>query len=145
MTFTKTNNREYSRRFPNVWDNIFNDFDRAFGQPAVTSNIPANVVETEEAFHLELSAPGRNKDLFTLNLEEGLLTIGYTEPKATEEKTALKFVRKEFGVKSFKRSFSLDDKVDADNIQAKYEDGLLKILLPKKAIVKPQTKQITVL
>jgi len=77
-------------------------------------------------------------------VEQGSLTIGY-EAKPVEKAAELKYVRKEFGQSSFKRSFSLDEMVDTENIQAKYEDGLLKILLPKKAEVKPSTKQIAVL
>lgn len=144
MTFTKTNNRPFSRTFPAVLDNMFNDFEKTFGQPAFTNQVPANVVETEDAFHLELSAPGRDKNNFSLQLEQGTLTIGYVS-KQTEGQPALKYVRKEFGFAPFKRSFSLDDKVDTENIQAKYEDGLLKVLLPKTPEVKPATKQITVL
>jgi HSP20 family protein len=144
MTFTKTNHRPFTRSFPVVLDSIFNDFEKTFGQPSFANQVPANVVETEDAFHLELSAPGRDKNNFSLQLEQGTLTIAY-EQKQGEGKQELKYVRKEFGHASFKRSFSLDDKVDTDNIQAKYEDGLLKVLLPKKAEVKPASKQITVL
>jgi HSP20 family protein len=46
-------------------------------------------------------------------------------------------VRKEFSYKSFKRSFTLDEKIDAENIQAKYENGVLKLELPKKRLRKP--------
>jgi HSP20 family protein len=56
----------------------------------------------------------------------------------------VKSIRKEFSFQGFKRSFSLDDKVDAATIQAKYENGLLKVYLPKKAEVKEAAKQITV-
>ena len=68
-------------------------------------------------------------------------------PCQTKEETkndTVKSVRREFSFQSFKRSFSLDDKVDVANIQAKYENGLLKLLLPKKAEVKEAAKQITI-
>jgi HSP20 family protein len=144
MTFTKTSNRPFAGSFPTLLDSIFNDVEKSFGQRDVASKVPTNVIETEEAFHLQLSAPGRNKNNFSLQLEQGILTIGYDE-KANEEQPALKYVRKEFDQVSFKRSFSLDDKIETENIEAKYVNGLLKILLPKKAEIKPSTKSITVL
>ncbi|HCL82699.1 MAG TPA: heat-shock protein Hsp20, partial [Chitinophagaceae bacterium] len=55
-----------------------------------------------------------------------------------------KTIRREFEYKSFKRSFSVEDQVDVDGIQAKYENGILKLLLPKKAESKPSAKQIQI-
>ncbi|MEI2747259.1 MAG: Hsp20/alpha crystallin family protein [Ferruginibacter sp.] len=53
-------------------------------------------------------------------------------------------VRKEFSYKSFKRSFTLDEKIDAENIQAKYENGVLKLELPKKEIAKAGSREISI-
>jgi HSP20 family protein len=143
MTQLKFINRPVAKSF----DNFFNDFFT----PSVWSNpsgdvasIPAaNVYETPTAYSLEISAPGRNKEQFNINLDKDLLTVSYEqkEETATEEKNA---VRREFYFNSFKRSFSLDDKIDAGNIQAKYENGILKIELPKKPELQQQPKQIAI-
>lgn len=144
MTQVRFTNRPAARHL----DNFFSDF---FSLPSVWANpagdvsgLPAaNVFETPTAYHLELNAPGRNKEDFKVNLEKDLLTISYekqAEPKAEDVKT----IRQEFSAKQFKRSFTLDDKVDVSNIQAKYENGILKIELPKKEQVKDEPKQITI-
>jgi HSP20 family protein len=122
-------------------------FDEFFGFPGTWgkdahfgNNVPAvNIHETKDAFHVELNAPGRNKEDFSINLEKGLLTISY-EKKAETENKEYKTVRKEFSYSSFKRSFSIDDKINTGAIQAKYDNGVLKVLLPKKeeVIVNPQ-------
>ena len=57
---------------------------------------------------------------------------------------SLKAIRKEFSYKGFKRSFTLDEKIDAANIAAKYENGILKVDLPKKEETKVEGKEITI-
>ena len=136
------------RMYPNLYffvKEIFgveNNFGTA-GQNQSNSNVPVNITESENAYHLEVAAPGRNKENFSLKVENNTLTIGYEVKKETE-KNELKQVRKEFSYQSFKRSFSLDDKINAEGIEAKYEDGILKVTLPKKAEVKPEVKQISI-
>ena len=143
MTQLKFINRPVAKQF----DSFFNDFF----SPAVWSNpsgdvasIPAaNVHETPAAYVLEISAPGRNKEDFKINLDKDLLTVSYEKKEETTTENT-KTVRREFQYNSFKRSFSLDEKIDASNIQAKYENGILKIELPKKPEVQEQPKQITI-
>jgi HSP20 family protein len=126
-------------------------FDELFGQFPANANrefytgaqVPVNIHETKDAYHLELSAPGRNKEDFHVNMENGLLTVSF-EKKESQEVKEYKTIRKEFSFQSFKRSFTLDDKVNTAGIQAKYENGMLKVLLPKKAEVVAQPQQIAV-
>lgn len=142
MTLTKFSRP--ARSFNNLFDEFLNDLPVAWNKEAGSTHFPpVNIVETSDAYHVELSAPGRNKEDFAINLDNGLLTISYEkkEEKTSEE---YKTVRKEFSFHSFKRSFTLDDKVNVENIQAKYENGLLKVLLPKKEQVKESAKQISV-
>ncbi|HVB04231.1 MAG TPA: Hsp20/alpha crystallin family protein [Chitinophagaceae bacterium] len=96
-----------------------------------SANPPVNIQEITDGYVLELAAPGLEKTDFQINLEGDLLTIS-AEKK--EEKTAdqSNSVRREFNFKSFKRSFTLDEKVDAGRIAASYENGVLKLTLPKK-------------
>ncbi|HXL56214.1 MAG TPA: Hsp20/alpha crystallin family protein, partial [Chitinophagaceae bacterium] len=107
-------------------------------------NVPAvNIYETNDSYHLELAAPGLKKEDFKVSLEKGLLIISYEKKTETENKD-LKTHRREFKVTSFKRSFAVDDKINTDGIEAKYENGLLKLYLPKKEEVKSSPKQIEI-
>jgi HSP20 family protein len=146
MTQVKFNQRPSAHASNGVFDNLFNEFEQVlkheFRNPGAFKPA-ANIVETEEAFHLELNAPGRNKNMFQLQVEQDVLTISY-EQKAEENTNPLKYARKEFSLPSFNRNFHLSDKVDASAIEAKYEDGLLKVLLPKKVETKPLAKRIAV-
>lgn len=141
MTLVKVN--QPSRPVGNLLDEIFNTpfFGREF-QPSLQQP-PVNIVETADGYHLELNAAGRNREDFKVTQENGLLSISFEEKKENKEADQ-KVIRREFRLASFKRSFTLDEKVDAENIQAKYENGLLKLYLPKKAEVKIQPKEITI-
>ncbi len=141
MTLVKNNFRPVN--FNSVFNELFNEFPAVFADKAGLNFPQVNIAETADAYHVEVNAPGRNKEDFAINADKGLLTISY-EKKEETKNDDVKSVRREFSFQSFKRSFSLDEKIDVTNIQAKYENGLLKILLPKKAEVKEAAKQITI-
>ena len=146
MTVFKVNNRPVAKSWNGLVNDLFSDFENNFGnafQTQTSGKAPVNINESESAYHLELAAPGRSKELFTLNVEKNVLTIGYEDKKETET-TGLKTIRNEFLITSFKRSFTLDEKIDTESIDAKYENGILKVTLPKKAEVKPEVKQISI-
>lgn len=138
MTLIKRTNN----LLPNVWDNYFRD--DFFFTPAnnrVKTNMPAvNILETENDFQIEVAAPGFGKDDFDVSLENNLLTISSKKDVANEEDSkGDEYRRREFCYKSFERSFSVDEKtVDNDKIKAKYENGILSLLLPKREEVKPK-------
>ena len=102
-----------------------------------------NIVETPDAYHLELNVPGRNKEDFNVAVDKGLLTISYEKKEEAKNEDA-KVVRREFNFQSFKRSFTVDEKINTEAIQAKYENGLLKLLLPKKAESQQPVKTISI-
>jgi HSP20 family protein len=140
MTLVKQNFRNLN--------NIFDEFFAApsnYNRELFGNNPPVNVHENEEGYHVEVVAPGLAKEDFKVQLEKGLLTISYEKKTEnnTEDKT-YKTHRREFSVSSFKRVFSVDEKIDADNIKAKYENGVLQLLLPKKEEVKVAPKAITI-
>ncbi len=141
MTFAKVNNNGF--RLGNFVDDFLQGLPAGLGREEAFGFPPVNINETKDAFHLELSAPGRSKEDFKLGLDNGLLTIGF-EKKEENKTEEYKTVRKEFSFKSFKRSFTLDDQIDSNGIQAKYENGVLKLYLPKKEQVKESTKEITI-
>jgi HSP20 family protein len=126
---------------PSVFDGFFGNEYKNWGYDSESfrSTLPSvNVKESEDGYELEVAAPGLKKDDFKINLEKDVLTIS-SEKK--EEKTDNKgYTRKEFSYTSFERSFTLpENKVDYDKVSAKYEDGVLRIGLPKReeAKVKP--------
>jgi len=142
MTLVKVNNRP----FGNLLSDFLNEFPitgRSFGQEFI-SFPQTNIHETPEAYHLELNVPGRSKEDFKIHVEQGLLTISFEKKEQNSATDDYKTLRREFEYKSFKRSFSVEDKIDVDGIQAKYENGILKLLLPKKEESKPSPRQIDI-
>jgi len=142
MTLVKHN----TAPFNSLFDELFNSFPSNWGRDAhqAYATVPVNIHETNEGFHLELNAPGRNKEDFKVNVENGLLTISY-EKKESQEQKEYKTIRREFNYRSFKRSFTIDEKINADGIQARYENGVLKLYLPKKEEIKVSPKEISIL
>jgi HSP20 family protein len=142
MTLVKVNNNG-QKSLSSFVDEFFQGFPAGLHRDESYNFPPVNIHETADAYHLELSAPGRSKEDFKLSVEAGQLTVSFEKKEETKTED-YKTIRKEFSFKSFKRSFNLDDRIDSDGIQAKYESGVLKLLLPKKAQVKENTKQITI-
>lgn len=105
---------------------------------------PMNIVESSERIDIELAAPGRSKERFHVHLEgEKTLVIGY-ENVATPRQKGTTQIRKEWKTPSFKRTYQVPDHVDASQITAKYEQGVLKLSLPKKARKKKSSIHIEV-
>lgn len=143
MALVNVNNRP--ARVNNWIDGFFNEFPATFGKNLVHTSAPAvNVVETENSYLLQLQAPGFEKTDFNVQVEGNLLTISAEKTTSEETKEADKFIRKEFVQQSFKRSFTLDEKIDATTIGGKYENGILYVTLPKKAETKATSKSIDI-
>ena len=132
-TLTKRNQPVgFNNLFDELFEGYFGDWKPA-RTPSLKKTIPAvNVKENENAFLLELAAPGLKKENFNLEINNNSLTIeATTESKETEEK--YNYSRKEFSYESFKRSFTLPkDKIKIEDIEANYSDGVLVVSLPKK-------------
>jgi HSP20 family protein len=125
---------EYSFEFPAMFDDFFTrDFyGPSFGKTGVS--VPAvNIIETHDDFRLEMVAPGMRKENFNVALQENVLTVSYDHEDNREgERRGWKYKTREYNYHSFARSFSLPDMVETGKIQAKYEDGILNITIPKK-------------
>jgi HSP20 family protein len=107
----------------NIGDFVGNDFFK--NQPSV------NVIEADNAFRVELAAPGLNKDDFEVQIEKDQLIISVEKEHESNEEGE-KFTRREFGYQKFKRSFNLGDQINMEAIEATYDNGILTINLPKK-------------
>jgi len=101
---------------------------------STNTTIPAiNVKETNDNFEVEVAAPGMTKKDFKIELNGNMLTISSEKQNEWQENENEKYTRREFSYQSFQRTFQLPkDVVDEDKIQAKYENGLLHLTIPKK-------------
>jgi len=142
MTIIKHAPRVYS----NFVDELINSFPENWNQDAQPewATVPVNINENAVGYTIELNAPGRSKEDFKIGLDNSQLAISFEKKEETEKSEFVK-IRSEFNLDSFKRVFTLDEKVNVDAIEAKYENGILKIYLPKKEAEKVIPKQITIL
>lgn len=137
MSIVKRNNV----LFPSLMNEFFKP-DWFGGMDNVNYNVPAvNVKETESEYLLELAVPGRKKEDFNVEIDNDVLTIS-SEVKNEDSTVDEGYTRKEFTFSSFKRVFSLPETVAADKINASYEDGVLKFVLPKKEEALPKPKRL---
>lgn len=145
MTLVKFNPRLADKRFNNLFEDFFNQFpNRFFHEDNVNSvYVPVNIRETDKTYVLEVIAPGLEKNDFKINIDQNLLTIA-AEKKAEQKSETERLVRKEYTVKSFARTFTLDESIQPDGITAKYENGVLWVELPKKVEAKVQPKEINI-
>jgi HSP20 family protein len=132
------------KSFDSVVDDFFNAVPGLWNDGYSGINLaPVNIYESGEGYHLEVSVPGISKEDIKVNVEKGLLTISY-DKKEESKPEEYKTVRREFSQRGFKRSFTVADQVNVEAIQAKYENGILKLFLPKKDQVKDNPKQVVV-
>lgn len=124
--------RSRAPRFSNLIENFFDgDFPTVFQNDWIRFAQPSvNIKDAKDAYSIEVSAPGFNKDSFNVKIEDGLLTIS-AEAKEEKLEEGEKYTRKEYSHSSFKRSFTLPKTIKADGISAGYENGILKVTLPK--------------
>lgn len=142
------NGNGHQRSFPTLANTFFKS--RLFGPSLFdlenellegTFNVPpANISESKTDFKVSLSAPGLKKDEFKVEVENGLLVISGEKKEESKEETE-NFKRREFSYNSFSRSFELPENILDDKINAKYEDGVLNISIPKKEQDTKQSKK----
>lgn len=121
---------------PRLFDDFFSPVSEWFGDgdlfPEIRQTVPAvNITEDDNAYHLSLAAPGMKRDDFKVDIEGSLLTIS-SEKESDKEEQTKRFSRREYSYSSFTRSFNLPDEVNREKIDAHYENGILKIMLPKR-------------
>ena len=141
-SMANTNSNSYTTPSWSSWiDEVFNrdlpsvftsNFNTGMTMPKV------NIRETKDAYFVDMAVPGLKKSDFHIDLDNKILSIA-TEMQESNDQQEANFTRREFGYSSFKRSFSLPETVNEDEIKAEYGEGVLSIHLPKKeeAIQKP--------
>lgn len=131
-----------SNYLPSMWDQFMKDFEnmeeRTF-QPAI------NVKETGKDYQVEVSAPGFEKKDFDIDVDNHRLIISYEHKDEKEEKSDdEKYYRREFGMSSFTRTFELPEDAKEDDIQAKYDKGILLIVIPKTSPREDVKKKVSI-
>ena len=117
--------------------NFFDDFFTRdlFNWPSTSStgtSIPkVNIYETDNEFHVEMAAPGMTKDDFKVELDNNQLTISSQKESESADENK-NYQRREYSYQSFSRTFHLPDSAEAEKINAKYVDGVLNLVIPKK-------------
>lgn len=125
-------------RFSNLLESIFNEDLSAPRNSDWYRNSPlVNIRDTAENYVIEVAAPGFSKESFSVKVEENILTIS-GEQSAESVAEGEKYTRKEFGYQNFSRSFTLPKRIEASAIAAVYENGILKVTLPKPEEEKPK-------
>jgi HSP20 family protein len=127
--------------FSNFVDRFFNESLSRSGGSAYSFVPKVDIVENEKAFEIHVAAPGMNKDEFKIDLNDNYLTVS-GERKFTNEQKENNFHSIETQYGTFSRSFALPENVDAGNISAKYNNGILELVVPKdeKKILKTTIK-----
>lgn len=121
-------------------------FEDAFGRTlrGWTSWLPsADLFETDEEYVLEMELPGFSREGIEITLEQGILSV--TGSRREEEETERRTYRvRERAVGRFTRSFSLPRSVEAEDVNAEFHDGVLRITMPKRAEAKPRRIEVEI-
>lgn len=116
--------------FNNLIDRFFNENLSRTGGAAYSFVPRVDIVEHDKAYEIHVAAPGMQKDDFKLDLNDNYLTVS-GERKFTKEQNDKNFHSIETQYGTFNRSFALPENADASKINAKYNNGILEITVPK--------------
>lgn len=130
-----------TRNAANDFDTFFNDMLGNWG--IKNSTIPSvDVYEDEKAYYLEAELPGYTVDDVNIHVEKHVLHI--SSEKLNEKKENKKFLVRERGFVKFDRSFTLPEGIDESGIEAEFENGILKITLPKTPVEQPKKIEVKI-
>ena len=142
----------------NLMDDFFDDFDSSFFRPAKPGKRPGlrmeradlmktDIRETDTGYELDVELPGYKKEDLNLELTDGYLSISAEKDTTDEEKDKDgRLIRRERYVGSMRRSFFVGKDITEEDIKAKFEDGILKLAVPKKEVEEkvPEKKTIMI-
>lgn len=141
---------EFYDPFENFFDPWFSDRPEPPHRPSRPAENPhtflikTDIKETDSAYELLMDLPGIKKENLKAELHEGYLNVtAFTEPENKTQETG-KYLRRERFSGTYSRSFYVGENVTEEDIQAKYTDGVLKLIIPKKAPAEPEKKQIAI-
>ena len=139
----------YQNQLPSLFDKFLNNnletWNRNNFSDTNTTLPSVNIRENSDNFKVEVAVPGFEKSDFNIELNNDILTISSEKQLNEEVKEGERITKQEFSYQSFTRSFTLPELVEDEKISAKYENGILSILIPKKEEAKPKpVKQIKI-
>lgn len=147
----KTSKGNYSSPLAGFVDSVLkNRFSRFFdddfgGMNENSGHVPVNIRETGKTYEMEVIAPGLKKEDFHIDVNKDLLTISFEHrEEKNEERKEEGYLRTEYRMQSFSRSFRIDETVDLNQISARYQDGILHMTLPKKEGAQLISKRIEI-
>jgi HSP20 family protein len=136
--------RRYYPIRPNGPNRFWDEFFQFPAESNYDKMVPSvNVKETESAYEVELAAPGYERSDFNIEVEKGVMAISVKKEQEISEDKGANYKRREFRATSFKRTFELPEHVNADEVQAKYNNGILSVLLPKSEGVKARVIEVS--
>ncbi|TWW00075.1 Hsp20/alpha crystallin family protein [Chitinophaga pinensis] len=132
--------------FPSLFDDFFSREFFNWGNnnfSSTSTTVPSvNIKETADSYEVEVAAPGMDKKDFNITLDGNTLTISSARQQTQEKKEAT-YTRREFSYQSFQRSFELPKNVvDEDKINARYDNGLLHLVIPKREDAKQKAPRM---
>lgn len=124
---------------------LFNELEKSFFNSTPSSlGFKADIKDTGDGYELAADLPGFEKDDIHIDIEGDILTISAERKSETEEKDEEgTYIRRERTYGSFSRGFDISN-IEADKIEAKYENGVLTLAMPKKGEDEPKTKRLTI-
>jgi len=129
----------------NALSRFFDDDFWGLNDVVSSGRVPVNIRETDKTYEMEVVAPGLKKEDFDVSISDKMLTVSFEHKEENrEENKGEGYLKQEYRMQSFSRSFTLDDTVDADKISAQYKDGVLHLSLPKKEGAQKITKSIEI-
>jgi HSP20 family protein len=139
----------FSNQYPSLFDRFFDtdlfDWSNRNYSNTNTTLPSVNIKESNDDFEVEVAAPGFTKNDFKVELNHDLLTISSEKEIENETREGQQFSLREFSYQSFSRSFTLPNSADSEKIGAKYENGILRIVIPKKEEARPKpSRQIAI-
>ncbi len=135
MTLVKWNNgtrSNYPFEAIKFFQNRMNDEFGILGNNIGKTTPAVNIFETTDAISIEVAAPGMKKNDFSIVFNDNQLTIGYKKENETKNSEEKNILRREYYFESFERVFNMPEIITGENISATYEDGILKVMVPKK-------------
>lgn len=133
---------------PSLFDDFFADFARPVRRSLnpMPQLMKTDVKEKDNGFDLDIELPGYKKEDLTLELKEGYLNVSATTKQSNDDEENGHFIRRERYIGTSSRSFYVGDEVTEEDIKAKFEDGILKIYVPKKEAQPeiPESKYIAI-
>ncbi len=131
--------------FPSFINDLFDEefwvnnenMSRGITMPSV------NIKEGKNDYHIEIAAPGLQKKDFSVDIDGDTLTVS-AEKSQKDEEEGKKYTRREFSYTKFSRSFACPDWLDKEKIEAKYDDGILDIKIPKQKEQEKPKKKINI-